>query len=81
MQHQSASTRLSRAGIGFGVMVAAGSGVRVTSEVHALFAAMSARAGATFISFNQTRTYGIRPGEDATGVKSGFWSLPTRMPE
>jgi len=24
--------------------------------------------------------YGVRPGEDATGVKSGFWSLPTRMP-
>ena len=62
-------------------MVAAGSGVRVTSEVDALFAAMSARAGATFISFNRTRTYGVRLGEDATGVKSGFWSLPTRMPE
>ena len=43
--------RLSRAGTGFGVMVAAGSGVRFTSEVDALLAAMSARAGATFISF------------------------------
>jgi hypothetical protein len=42
---------LSRTGTGFGVMVAAGSGVRVTSEVDALFAAMSARADATFISF------------------------------
>ena len=46
-----------------------------------LVCAMSARAGATFISFNRARTYGVRPGEDATGVKSGFWSLPTRMPE
>jgi hypothetical protein len=72
---------LSRAGTGFGVMVAAGSGVRFTSEVDALLAAMSARAGATFISFNLARTSGVRPGEDATGVKSGFWSLPTRMPE
>ncbi len=36
-------------------MVAAGSGVRVTSEVDALFAAMSARAGATVISFNWAR--------------------------
>jgi hypothetical protein len=43
LQHQSASTRLSRAGTGFGAMVAAGSGVRVTSEVAALLAAMSAR--------------------------------------
>jgi hypothetical protein len=42
---------VARATTGFGVMVAAGSGVRVTSEVDALFAAMSARAGATFISF------------------------------
>ena len=81
MQHQSAFTRLSRAGTGFGAMVAAGSGVRVTSEVAALFAAMSARAGATFISFNRARTSGVRPGKDATGVKSGAWSLPTRMPE
>ena len=49
------TSRLSRAGTGFGVMVAAGSGVRVTSEVDALFAAMSARAGATVISFNWAR--------------------------
>jgi hypothetical protein len=49
LQHQSASTRLSRAGPGFDAMVAAGSGVRVTSEIAPLFDAMSARAGATFI--------------------------------
>jgi hypothetical protein len=62
LQHQSASTRLSRAGTGFGAMLAAGSGVRVTSEVAALFAAMSARAGATFRSFNRARTSGVRLG-------------------
>ena len=72
---------MSGAGTGFGVMVSAGSGMQVSSEVDALFAAMSARAGATFISFNRARTYGVRPGEDTIGVKSGFWSLPTRMPE
>jgi hypothetical protein len=59
-------------------MVAAGGGVRVTSVVAASFAAMSARAGATFISFNRARTCGVRPGKDATGVKPGVWSLPTR---
>ena len=62
-------------------MVAAGRGVRVTSEVAALFAATSARTGATFIAFNRARTSGVRPGKDATGVKSGVWSLPTRRPE
>jgi hypothetical protein len=61
-------------------MVAAGSGVRITSELAALFAAMSARAGTTFISFNRARNSRVRPGKDATGVKSGTWSLPTRMP-
>src|ERR1700722_16103358 len=81
LQHQSASTRLSRAGTGFGAMVAAGRGVRVTLEVAALFAATSARTGATFIAFNRARTSGVRPGKDATGVKSGVWSLPTRRPE
>ena len=77
MQHQSVSTRLSRAGTGFGAMVVAGRGVRVAS----LFAAMSARIGATFIAFNRARTSGVGPGRDATGVKSGVWSLPTRRPE
>ena len=68
-------------GTGFGAMVAAGGGVRVTSEVAGLFAAMPARAGATFISFNRARTSAVKPGKDATGVKSGAWSLPTRIPE
>ena len=61
LQHQSAFTRLSCAGTGFGAMVAAGSGVRVTPEVAAFFAAMSARAGATFISFDRARTCGVKP--------------------
>ncbi|MET3838564.1 hypothetical protein ABIE49_000642 [Bradyrhizobium sp. OAE829] len=30
---------------------------------------------------HRARTSGVRPGEVATGVKSGLWSLPTRMPE
>jgi hypothetical protein len=72
LQHQSASVRLSRAGTGFGATVGAGSGVWITSEVAALFAAMSALAGATFLSFRRARTYGVRPGKDATGVKSDF---------
>jgi hypothetical protein len=59
----------------------AGSGCRIAWEVDTLFAAMSPRAGAPFTSSIRARTYGVRPGEDATGVKSGFWSLPTRMPE
>src|SRR3954451_12943739 len=44
-----------------------GSDVRFISEIDALFAATSALAGATFISFNRA-SYGVRPGEDATGV-------------
>src|SRR5260370_24427666 len=62
-------------------MGGAGRGVRVTWEVAPLFAAMSARTGATFIVFNRARTSGVRLGKDATGVKSGVWSLPTRRPE
>jgi hypothetical protein len=74
LQHQSAITRLSRGG--FSAMTAVG-GVRVIPVV----AAMSARAGATFISFNRARTCGVRRGKDATGVKLGVWSVPTRVPE
>lgn len=29
----------------------------------------------------RARTSGVWPGTDATGVKSGVWSLPTLMPE
>ena len=58
-----------------------GANVRFTSEVDGpCLPPSSARAGATFKSFNRA-SYGVRPGEDATGVKSGFRSLPTRMPE
>jgi hypothetical protein len=80
LQHQSAPTRLSHVGTGFGVMVAAGSGVRVTSEVDALFAAMSGsrRRDRHIVHLGAPTASGR---EDATGVKSGFWSLPTRMPE
>ncbi len=67
MQRQFASRRLSRAGPGFGAVLIVGSGVRVTSEVAALFAVLSARAGTTFISFNRARTSGVKPGKDATG--------------
>src|SRR6476659_9556600 len=65
LQHQFASTRSSRAGTGFGAMVAAGKGLLVTSEIASLVAAMSARIGATFIAFNRARTSGVRPGKDA----------------
>src|ERR1700739_1132063 len=81
LQHQSAPKRLSPAGTGFGATAAAGGGGRGASEVAALLTAMSVRAGATLISFNRARTCGVRPGKDATGIKSGAWSLPTRMPE
>lgn len=56
-----ASIRLSRAGQGFGAMIGAGSFVWITSVVAALFVAMSARAGATFISLNRELSF-IRVG-------------------
>jgi hypothetical protein len=52
-----------------------------TSEVDASFAAHVGSRRRDLHTSNWARTYGVRPGEDATGVKSGFWSLPTRMPE
>jgi hypothetical protein len=53
-------------------VVGAGSGVGITLEAAALFAAMSALAGATFISFSRARTCGITTGKDAS-VKSDFF--------
>ena len=59
-------------------MFAAG-GIRITTGVAAVVAAVSVCAGATFILFNRARSCGVSPGKDDTGVNSGVGSL-TPMP-
>src|SRR5205085_1493026 len=46
----------------------------------ASLATVSATTGATFISPSFARTSAVKPGNDATGVKSAVWPAPRRMP-